>query len=183
MTEQTQKRLSKGKKVGGRPTEYKPEFCQLMIEFFNVPLTRSVLIKRTEKALREGFSKPEVIEEYEEKGEILPVFLQFARTIGVIPNTLLVWADKHPEFKVSYNLCKEIQKNHLMQNGCQGNYNAAFGIFTAKNITDMKDQPTTIINTGDQHVHHTKIELNGLDNNQLIDLLTGRQNGLAPKSA
>ncbi len=40
-----------------------------------------------------------------------------------------------------------------------------------------------IVNTGEQHTHITTIEVNGLNNNQLVDLLTGRQNGLANKSA
>lgn len=167
---------------GGKPTLYKEEYCQGMIDFFTVPTYRMVVVKRTTKALREGFEAPEVIEEFEERGGDLPFLSQYAHKIGVATKTLAKWAERHEKFGEAYNVCKELQKNHLVQNGVQGNYNPAFGIFTAKNITDMRDQPTTVINN-ESHVHHTSIKIENLNEPDLVDLLTGRANGTLGKPA
>lgn len=174
MKQQTKNRLAAGKQLGGRPTDYKPEYCQGIVDFFTVPTYRTICVKRTTKALRKDCQEPEVIEEFEERGGDLPFFSQYAKSIGVIHNTLCVWCEKYPEFKESYNIAKELQKTHLIQNGVQGNYNPAFAIFTAKNITDMRDQPTTVIDQS-IHTHNTlKIDLTKAEQPELVSALLGR---------
>ena len=77
----------------------------------------------------------------------LPLISAFARSIDINTSTILVWKDKHPDFYSAYIKSKELQKEMLIQNGIQGLYSNGFAIFTAKNITDMRDkveQDTTI---------------------------------------
>jgi hypothetical protein len=105
----------------GRPTKYKPEYCKQLIDFFNRPLT----IK--------GF-------EGKQYGNTLPTFERFAADINVNMSSLTEWRNKHEDFSTAYKICKLIQKDFLIQNGLTGRYNSTFGIFVAKNITDMRDQ-------------------------------------------
>lgn len=155
------------KHAGGRPTKYKSEYCQGIIDFFTVQTYRQVLTKETIKA------SGEIVREYMERGGDLKFLSQYARNIGVTHDCMLKWCNVHPEFLLAYNAAKDLQKEHLIQNGVQGNFNPAFTIFTAKNITEMKDQPTTIIDNS-KHVYHTKVELNGKPVDDLIHLATGR---------
>lgn len=155
------------KHAGGRPSSFKDEYCEGIIDFFTVPTYRQVLVKRITSP------KGQVTEEYIEKGGDLPFLSQYAHKIGVTTKCMGEWADKYPEFGNAYNRAKELQCNHLVQNGIQDNYNAAFGIFTAKNITLMRDQPTTVINN-ENHTHYVKLELNGKGVDDLIYMATGR---------
>ena len=64
----------------------------------------------------------------------------FAHKIGVCHDTLLEWCKRHPEFSEAYTCAKELQKQHLIECGLLGLFNSKFAIFTAKNITDMRDK-------------------------------------------
>jgi len=122
----------------GAPTKYKSEYCDEIIEFFN----------------KEPYEdKP--LEHYDSEGNLvwcdfkrvavkLPTLVQFAKGINVSYPTVYNWQDKdhrsyHKEFLEAYTRAKEIQKDFLIQAGCIGVYNSHFTIFTAKNITDMRD--------------------------------------------
>lgn len=100
---------------------YKEEYCQKMIDFFNVPHT---------KLDADG----------NEVANSLPTFEKFAFSIGVHRETLLNWTEKHQEFFDTYKKAKDLQKDMLIDLGMRGLYNSTFTIFTAKNITDMKDK-------------------------------------------
>lgn len=116
----------------GRPTKYKPEYCQDIIEYFQ----------------REPFTPV-----YDANGDIafdkngkpvlmpcsLPTLSGYAVKLGVNPETVLNWTKKHEDFLESYKLAKAMQEEILIQNGLAGNYEKAFTIFLAKNITSMKD--------------------------------------------
>lgn len=109
----------------GRPSSYKPEYCDSIIEYF---------------------SKEPYKVEYNNKGERLevpnnlPLFEGYAVSIGVHRETLINWTKEHPDFFDAYKKAKELQKQCLITNALRGNYNNTFSIFTAKNITDMKDE-------------------------------------------
>lgn len=126
----------------GRPTKYKKEYCDEMIEFFDRGHTRKTYETITYK---NGKTKKKEI------GEVandLPFISAFARKIGVSRDTLHEWAHgknkngklKHPIFSDAYKAAKKIQKEMLIGNAVKGLYNATAFIFTAKNITDMKDK-------------------------------------------
>lgn len=149
----TKKSISINK--GGRPTKYKEEYCQKMIDFFSIDHTREV--KRT-KINKDG----SVHEWYEEVANKLPTFEAFAvRELGVHVETLINWKNqkdengnlKNVEFFESYNICKNLQKDMLNNLAMLGFYNAAYTKFVAINITDMRDVHHN------EHSHNGKIEL------------------------
>jgi len=132
----------KVKKKTGRPTAYKPEYNDMMIEFFDreytIPIYETITFKNGKKVKRE----------IGRRANSLPHISAFARKIGVCHDTLHEWAHgkdaegklKHPEFSETYKKAKELQKEMLVNNALDGQYNSTFAIFTAKNITDMRDK-------------------------------------------
>jgi hypothetical protein len=105
----------------GRPTKWKPEFPNLILEYFET------------KA---------------DNGE-LPMLSEFTRKVmGVSEQTALRWlqdddttlSDEEKEaFSESYKKAKEIQKEVLIRQGLKSKFNPVMAIFTAKNMTDMRD--------------------------------------------
>lgn len=130
MPAQTEKK----KHAGGRPTKYKKEYCDDIIEYFGIEPFIEREINYTNK---DG----DVYKtEYVKDPNKLPFLTKFARTIGVDIRTLERWTEKYPRFSRAYKAAKEMQQEFLIENGLRGLYNASSFIFTAKNITDMRDQ-------------------------------------------
>lgn len=118
---------------GGRPTTYKPEYCQSLIEWFEVEPMQEYSINHFKDG-EIAWSEPKV------KANPLPKFHEFAKSIGTTSKTLLDWVEKFVEFSDAYTRAKELQKYFLIENGLNGCYNPTFAIFVSKNITDMKDK-------------------------------------------
>jgi len=116
-----------------RPTKYKPEYAKKLITFFSIPPNKIV-----KKKVGKDTKEITVLNE-------LPFFSIFAHNIGVCHDTLCEWVKVHKEFSEAYKKAKELQKAFLITNGLAGLYNPAFAIFTAKNITDMRDKNETEI--------------------------------------
>lgn len=117
-----------------RPSGYRAEFCEKLIEYFSVTPYRE-----------------------ESPGSLVPndfpTFAGFAAKIGVHRETLLEWSKLHPEFSDAYKRAKDFQENYLAVNGTKGLINAAFGIFTAKNVLgwrDKRDTEVTVTNLANQ---------------------------------
>lgn len=106
------------KHPGGRPTKYRPEYCQGIVDYF--------------QSYYKNLKNRSSLE--------LPYFFEYAESIGVCDDTLTEWASVHPEFSAAYKKAKEIVKECLIFGGTSGIFNATFTIFTAKNITDMRDK-------------------------------------------
>lgn len=119
------------KHPGGRPSDYKPEYCQMMLDHFNQPL---YIIKKKEIA---SGGRKVIVEE--EKPNSMPTFERFALSIGAVHNTLRNWCKEYPEFLSAYSACKDIQKNFILEHGMMGGYNAGFAKFVAINVTDLKE--------------------------------------------
>src|SRR5438105_2307280 len=137
---------------GGRPTKYKPEYCEEIIKFFSVePYRKEVTaeIKGYGKAGNQNFEKTE----YKLVANPLPTLAKFARKIGVNKDTVIEWTKVHEEFSDAYNVAKDLQKDFLVDNGLAGLYPPASFIFTAKNITDMRDKQEV-----ENNVHLTGFE-------------------------
>jgi hypothetical protein len=117
----------------GAPTKYKPEYCQEMLDYFDIEPYRTV----TKKVMTK---KGELLEIEEDEANDFPNFAGFAVKIKVTPETLLNWSKTHDNFKEVYSLCKACQENYLSVNGNKGLINTAFGIFTAKNVTKWRDR-------------------------------------------
>ncbi len=123
----------KKKHPGGRPTKYKPEYCQKIIEFFNRPLTKTIKETRTTK------NGSEIIREIEVP-ETFPTKEGFAHSIGVLTQTLEKWAKKIPQFSEAFTHAGELQKQFLIQNALPGRFDSRFAQFVAKNCCGMKDE-------------------------------------------
>lgn len=73
-----------------------------------------------------------------------PIFIEaWARDNKIPYRTLLSYAEANEEFLHTYKECKQIQKELLIQGGLKGYFNPTAFIFTAKNITDMRDKVET----------------------------------------
>lgn len=118
----------------GRPTKYKPEYCQMLIDHFSILTEREVELPH--------YNPDGSIKWVDKKTECndLPCFHEFADKIGVEEGTMLDWCKVHTKFRQAYTRAKKLQKFFLIKNGLKGNYNANFAIFCAKNITDMSDR-------------------------------------------
>lgn len=127
------------KNLGGRPSKYKEEFCERMLNFFSIPHTymdEVTVIDKTGNATTKEVEKP----------NILPTFEKFAVNIGVCFDTLREWVKEHEEFSESYKRCKDLQKDMLNDLAMRGFYNPTYTIFVAKNITDMRDKTEQDLN-------------------------------------
>jgi hypothetical protein len=117
----------------GRPTLYRPEYCEQLVAFFTVEPTKTVTRTTVSKKSGEPVS-------YEvEVPNTLPTLQAFAANIGVTTVTMRSWAKAHPDFGEAVARAKELAENHLVQNGLAGHYNPGFCIFVAKNYTPMRD--------------------------------------------
>jgi hypothetical protein len=131
--------LPKAKHAGGRPSKYKPELCQAIIEFFD--------IEPTYKQELPHYKNGEVAwKDYKLFANKLPTLLRFAKANDIGYQTIHDWinpkhASFHQEFSDAFMRAKELQKEFLIENGLNGTYNPLFAKFVAINITDMKDQP------------------------------------------
>jgi hypothetical protein len=142
------------KKKKGRPSSYNKKYCQDIIDFFDISPYEIIKLK---KKYKDG-----TIEEiYHEVANDLPLLSKFAVNINVCRDTLIEWTKKHPEFSDAYKKAKELQRTILITNGLRNNYQTAFAIFTAKNLTDMRDVQTINLNT---YSDETKKKIQDIEN-------------------
>jgi len=104
----------------GRPTKYKPEYCQALIDYFDIELFQSI----------GGKQKP----------NNLPFIQSFCATIGITKPTLHNWIRIYPDFFSAYKKAKAKQKEMLVNLTLSGAWNPAMAIFTAKNILQWSDK-------------------------------------------
>ena len=154
MEKTKKKKVAPKKHPGGRPTKYKPQYAEEMIKFFDCVKFNRVV--KSEKTTIKSNGTKEIWTEYMYQTNDLPTFAKFARKIGVSHDALADWVDvkwpkdyekkelagkhKYPEFSEAYNSCKQLQKEFLIDNAIKGFIPPATYIFTAKNISDMRDK-------------------------------------------
>lgn len=125
----------------GRPTDYKPEYVEALIEYFSEPPYKEVMKKIVTK---DG----DVVEVPEYEATDFKSLAGFAVSIGVHRETLLNWTKQYPDFFDAYKRAKEYQENFLLINGNKELIHPAFSIFTAKNIIGYRDrQPDEVDKT------------------------------------
>lgn len=120
------------KHAGGRPPKYDPIYCKKIIQYFKVKPYHNVNITRVKDGKK--------IQTIEEVPNDLPLLEGFAASIGVHRDTVHGWTEKYSEFSDALKIAKDLQKTILVTNGLRGLYPAAAFIFTAKNVTDMRDK-------------------------------------------
>jgi len=114
------KKLVKKKPVG-RPTKYKPEYCQAIIDYFNIP-THNI----------------------DGKPNTPPYIFRFCLSIGISKECLHDWVAKYPEFSDAYRIAKEMQKELMVNNALTGDYNAAFAWRAMMNMHDWREKSDNI---------------------------------------
>jgi hypothetical protein len=118
--------------------EWTPEINDDLIAFFSIEPYREVETITTGK---NDYKKIEI----KLIPNKVPFFGAFERKHDLTPSTLSRWAGnkdveiKMPGFLGAYTRAKELQKEFLVNNGLAGLYPPASFVFTAKNITDMRD--------------------------------------------
>ena len=117
------------KDVGGRPSKYKPEYVNLLMDYFDVEAGEQVQAEN---------SKGQMCYLY--RPEKLPTLAGFACKIDVHRETLLNWGKAHPKFFDALKKAKDHQERILVENGLLGGYDKTFAIFTAKNLIDWRDK-------------------------------------------
>lgn len=127
------------KRGRGHPTDYRPEYCEKLLEWFNGQRHERV-IKR-ERIIPQKNGAPAIEREYEGVITRFPTFEGFADSVGVCTATLHLWRKAHPDFLEAYKRARERQKDWLVEIGLRGVVPVAAYIFTAKNVTDMRDTP------------------------------------------
>lgn len=120
------------KNPGGRPSEYYPEICKEIIEFFDRPYTRTEL-----DGITPGEYGGEV---FKTKGNEFPTLEGFCGKTGIAKSTLRKWAEDNPEFHSAFEAAKEMQRAMLFSNALTGHYNASFAKFMAVNLSDYRDR-------------------------------------------
>jgi hypothetical protein len=121
----------------GRPSLYKPEYAQQLIDYFNIEAF-------TEKTV----ILPNGLEKTERIANKFPTLARFATMVGVTRETLHDWATskdenerlKYPEFSYAYKRAKDYQEYLLVEGTVAGVFNAPFAIFSAKNILGWRDK-------------------------------------------
>ena len=121
----------------GRPTKYRDEFVDMLLEFFSQSPTREVTVKDAKGN-----------ETVQELPGVFPTLARFAVNIGVTTETLHDWATaknpdgshRHSEFSYAYKKAKNLQEANLVEGTMKGAYNSTFAIFTAKNVLGWRDK-------------------------------------------
>jgi hypothetical protein len=118
--------------IFGRPTKYRPEYCQSIIDYFSIE-------PNYEQELNHYKNGEVNFVDKKVKANKLPTFHGFAATIGLTDTkTMLDWCKIHPDFCHSYARAKELQKHFIAENALNGAYNANFSQFLLHNISDWK---------------------------------------------
>lgn len=131
--------------VFGRPTKYLPEYCQRMYDYFNAePFYKEEIPTITKEKLEiEGSPETEAKQvkiqtKWEYKANKFPTLERFASDLGVTVQTLHNWCEDNQDFFDAFKICKQLQKDFIMQNGLLKLYDSGFAKFIAVNCTDLK---------------------------------------------
>jgi len=145
------------KSKGGRPTKYDPDYCDMLIEYFDIESGYDVEAENSKGVMQSV-----------RHASNLPTIAGFARSIRVHRDTIHHWANEQddegnlirPEFSDALKFAKDCQEDILIQNGLKGGYAPSFAIFTAKNILGWRDTKEV---TEDDYVPPVRIEVAVVD--------------------
>jgi hypothetical protein len=116
----------------GRPTDYYPEICQKLIEYFDR--------KPEEPQWYQSTPGDQGGDTVRAGGCEFPTIEGFCAKYKISKQTFHNWTKKHKEFMDAYSLARQCQQHILITNGLKGHYNSNFAKFIALNITDYKDK-------------------------------------------
>jgi hypothetical protein len=122
--------MTKKKNPVGPPTKYKTKYPDELLEYFKVEYTPFKEVVA---------SAGKAIEITKHRLTKFPTIEGFCAEIAVHKSTLHDWIKIYPELYDAYHICKNRQKQFLVQGGLDGQYNGGFAKFVAINCTDMVD--------------------------------------------
>jgi len=129
-----------GHRGRGAPTAYKPEYCHMLLEYFDVPAVREI---------PETWYNPDGSVKRESMKLVAnppPHIGGFARSIGVDKTTVYSWGRKYPEFAISIAHAHDMRRSMIIDNALSGLYNPLFAKLAAANMFGWHDR---------QDVNHT----------------------------
>lgn len=150
---------------GGPASLFKPQYVDKLIAFFDIEPIKQEVYETTKEWYKGGKGDNDIdgIKKISQKIRYvpnrLPTLFRFSRLIGVSYVTVNNWYKqgketitedvpekgqlKHPELEAyseAYDAAKEMQKEFLITLGLSGATPPTSYVFTAKNITDMRDR-------------------------------------------
>jgi hypothetical protein len=166
--------MAKTKHKGGRPSKFDPKYIQALIKFFDIEPYKQIVTESMTESFKDGGVKKESFK-YKMMPSKMPTLYRFSRKIGVDYSNVWRWAERGSDeyiekkiaekkeditkeeletmqhlsqFRNAYKEAKELQKEFLINIGLAGAAPAPFAIFTAKNVTDMRDKVETDVTSG-----------------------------------
>ncbi|SOE66844.1 hypothetical protein SAMN05414139_02920 [Burkholderia sp. D7] len=129
----------------GRPSLYRPEYCEAIRAFFNIEVERVNVV-----TISDAFGATESIER--RVLNTFPTLTRFAESVGVSRATLGRWAsgknkdgtEKYPEFANAFEISRGLQTALLIEGALSGAYDARVAIMTLKNVCGWRDRPEPV---------------------------------------
>lgn len=153
------KKREDGKNATGRPSKYKKEYCDMMIQYFEkaraeVLVDVSFYNTNKEETMSQIINPIPLdpkdadllnawpVKRIEQKIVMnkFPSYVRFARMIWVSKSTLFERSEQYKEFSDSMKICNDISETILLENWLQGIYNPWFTQFLLKNNYGYKDK-------------------------------------------
>ena len=124
----------------GRPSKYKPEYCEDIVKYFEVP-PQQVIYKESYFPDGKLKSKDPITLACQ-----LPTLQGYANSIKVHVDTMIEWCKEHKEFSEAYARAKQLQEQIWLINGMSGLYNSQFAQFFGTNCLGYKTKVEQDIN-------------------------------------
>ena len=121
----------------GRPTKYKPSYCQDLVNYFTIPTPT--------------IGNPRAMEYY-------PTMYGFCARIGVDDEIIADWCKKWPDFHRAYKTACNLAKNQLVHGALSNKYNSNFAKFVGVNIGMISEH--TKAEVANTHEFPTGININ-----------------------
>lgn len=132
----TYKKKNNGKNDTGRPSKYKPEYCKMIVDYFDVQAytEKQTMTSFNDKTWSEKeYTKPRPVD--------FPTFEWFASTIDVDDSTLENRTKEYNKFFLAYRKARQLQKRILIVNWLNWLYKEWYAKFVAINcFPEMKDK-------------------------------------------
>lgn len=117
-----------GKNATGRPSDYKEEYCDDIVDYFLQKKEEISDIEWEEEDVKKKVSK------------IFPSFIRYAISIGVDEDTLINREKSHKNFFGAREKCRKIQEAILVENWLMWLFHPWFTQFILKNNHWYKDK-------------------------------------------
>jgi hypothetical protein len=119
--------------AGGRPTKYRPEFCQDIIDFFSIePIEYAKEITTYKDGTKNEKEVPRAAK--------TPYLIHWCQKHKIHPNTIGEWSSKFPEFLCSLIVVKQLQEAFLAECGLKEAHNAFMSFQALKNVSGWRDK-------------------------------------------